>query len=61
MAKFGHYNGADHSPIRTYEGDFLKCEGAIVTVMKSPKNGATVPEKIGVIHLDVNQSVKKLH
>ena len=45
MAKFGHYNGAEHAPIQTYEGDFLKREGEYVTVMKSPKNGATVPER----------------
>lgn len=60
MAKFGHYNGAEHAPMQTYGGDFLKREGEYVTVMKSPKNGATVPEKTGVIRLDVNQSVKKL-
>ena len=45
MAKFGHYNGAEHAPMQTYEDDFLKREGEYVTVMKSPKNGATVPEE----------------
>jgi len=60
MATFGKYNGAEHTHMQTFEGDFLKREGEYVTVMKLAKNGATVHEKTGVIRLDVNQCVKKL-
>lgn len=60
MAKFGLFTGSIKGPTQEYEGDYMKQEGQYVTILKRNANTSMADEQVSAIHLDKNQSVKKI-
>jgi len=57
MAKFGLFQKAGEKPIQVFEADYMLHEGDIVTFLTSSPTG---DKQVGIVKLDVNQSIKQI-